>query len=61
MSPCSAGSTGRSAGSPRRNRRWCVAADCGNRNRVRRHTERARAAADAAATADPTDLTDPRT
>lgn len=36
-------------GSPRRNRRWCVAADCGNRNRVRRHTERARAAAAAAA------------
>ena len=22
--------------SPRRNRRWCVAADCGNRNRARR-------------------------
>jgi predicted RNA-binding Zn ribbon-like protein len=28
--------------SPRRNRRWCVAADCGNRNRVRRYNERAR-------------------
>lgn len=28
--------------SPRRNRRWCVSADCGNRNRVRRHNERVR-------------------
>ncbi|MFG6502532.1 CGNR zinc finger domain-containing protein [Microbacterium sp. P05] len=28
--------------SPRHNRRWCVAADCGNRNRVRRYNERAR-------------------
>lgn len=26
--------------SPRRNRRWCVAAECGNRNRVRRHYQR---------------------
>jgi len=26
--------------SPRRNRRWCVSADCGNRNRVRRHYQR---------------------
>lgn len=33
--------------SPRRNRRWCVASDCGNRNRVRKHNERARAGADA--------------
>lgn len=30
--------------SPRHNRRWCVSADCGNRNRVREHYERARAA-----------------
>jgi predicted RNA-binding Zn ribbon-like protein len=30
--------------SPRHNRRWCVAADCGNRNSVRRHNERARQA-----------------
>lgn len=30
--------------SPRNNRRWCVATDCGNRNRVRRHNERARLA-----------------
>ncbi|WP_440711344.1 CGNR zinc finger domain-containing protein [Herbiconiux sp. YIM B11900] len=29
--------------SPRHNRRWCVSADCGNRNRVRRYNERARA------------------
>ena len=28
--------------SPRRNRRWCSAADCGNRNRVRRHYEKTR-------------------
>ena len=26
--------------SPRRNRRWCVSAECGNRNRVRRHYQR---------------------
>lgn len=26
--------------SPRGNRRWCVSADCGNRNRVRRHYRR---------------------
>ncbi|MBK7720757.1 MAG: ABATE domain-containing protein [Austwickia sp.] len=31
--------------SPRRNRRWCVAGDCGNRNRVRAHYDRRRAAA----------------
>ncbi|TFV96848.1 CGNR zinc finger domain-containing protein [Leifsonia flava] len=30
--------------SPRHNRRWCVAADCGNRNRVRKHYAQARAA-----------------
>ncbi len=30
--------------SPRHNRRWCVAADCGNRNRVREHYARVRAA-----------------
>lgn len=30
--------------SPRRNRRWCVSADCGNRNRVREYYERIRAA-----------------
>jgi predicted RNA-binding Zn ribbon-like protein len=30
--------------SPRRNRRWCVSADCGNRNRVREYYERTRAA-----------------
>ena len=30
--------------SPRRNRRWCVAADCGNRNRARRFYARRRAA-----------------
>lgn len=29
--------------SPRKNRLWCVAGDCGNRNRVRRHYERRRA------------------
>jgi predicted RNA-binding Zn ribbon-like protein len=29
--------------SPRRNRRWCVAADCGNRNRARRFYARQRA------------------
>ena len=29
--------------SPRRNRRWCVAADCGNRNRARRFYARRRA------------------
>ncbi len=28
-------------GSPRRNRRWCSSASCGNRHRVRRHQERA--------------------
>jgi len=26
--------------SPRHNRRWCSAADCGNRNRARRHYAR---------------------
>jgi len=26
--------------SPRQNRRWCVSADCGNRNRVRLHYQR---------------------
>jgi predicted RNA-binding Zn ribbon-like protein len=26
--------------SPRRNRRWCSAADCGNRNRARRYYAR---------------------
>jgi predicted RNA-binding Zn ribbon-like protein len=31
--------------SPRGNRRWCVSADCGNRNRVRRHYERRRGGA----------------
>lgn len=31
--------------SPRHNRRWCVAADCGNRNRVRAHYRRRRQAA----------------
>ena len=30
--------------SPRRNRRWCIAADCGNRNRARRFYARRRAA-----------------
>ncbi len=30
--------------SPRRNRRWCVSQECGNRNRVRRHYQRRRAA-----------------
>ena len=29
--------------SPRRNRRWCVAADCGNRNRARRYYARHKA------------------
>ncbi|HLL63124.1 MAG TPA: CGNR zinc finger domain-containing protein [Propionibacteriaceae bacterium] len=29
--------------SPRRNRRWCIAADCGNRNRARRYYARKRA------------------
>jgi len=29
--------------SPRQNRRWCVAADCGNRNRAREFYRRARA------------------
>lgn len=33
--------------SPRRNRLWCVGADCGNRNRVRRHYQRRRAASTA--------------
>jgi len=28
--------------SHRQNRRWCSAADCGNRDRARRHYERAR-------------------
>lgn len=28
--------------SPRRNRRWCVSSECGNRNRVRRHYQRRR-------------------
>ncbi|SIO26953.1 CGNR zinc finger domain-containing protein [Agromyces cerinus] len=32
--------------SPRHNRRWCVASDCGNRNRVREHYARVRATAD---------------
>lgn len=31
--------------SPRRNRRWCVASDCGNRNRVREHYARVRTGA----------------
>ena len=31
--------------SPRRNRRWCDSADCGNRNRVRAHYERERSSA----------------
>jgi len=31
--------------SPRRNRRWCVAADCGNRNRARRFYARRKAGA----------------
>jgi predicted RNA-binding Zn ribbon-like protein len=39
--------------SPRHNRRWCVAADCGNRNRVRRHNERARRALAGGQTIDP--------
>ena len=30
--------------SPRRNRRWCIAADCGNRNRARAFYARAKAA-----------------
>ena len=30
--------------SPRHNRRWCVAADCGNRNRVREFYARRQAA-----------------
>jgi len=30
--------------SPRQNRRWCVSADCGNRNRVRDFYDRSRAA-----------------
>jgi predicted RNA-binding Zn ribbon-like protein len=30
--------------SPRHNRRWCVSADCGNRNRVRDFYDRSRAA-----------------
>ncbi len=30
--------------SPRRNRRWCIAADCGNRNRARRFYARKKAA-----------------
>jgi predicted RNA-binding Zn ribbon-like protein len=33
--------------SPRRNRRWCVSADCGNRNRVRDFYERSRTASSA--------------
>ncbi|MFB6610426.1 CGNR zinc finger domain-containing protein [Agromyces sp. NPDC056379] len=35
--------------SPRHNRRWCVASDCGNRNRVREHYARVRATADSPA------------
>ena len=31
--------------SPRHNRRWCVSADCGNRNRVREYYQRSRAGA----------------
>ncbi|WP_066042169.1 CGNR zinc finger domain-containing protein [Herbiconiux solani] len=31
--------------SPRHNRLWCVSADCGNRNRVRRHNARTRRSA----------------
>lgn len=31
--------------SPRHNRRWCVASDCGNRNRVREHYARVRGTA----------------
>lgn len=31
--------------SPRKSRLWCVAGDCGNRNRVRRHYQRTRGAA----------------
>ncbi|GAA1752097.1 CGNR zinc finger domain-containing protein [Agromyces humatus] len=34
--------------SPRHNRRWCVASDCGNRNRVREHYARVRDAASGA-------------
>lgn len=34
--------------SPRHNRRWCVAADCGNRNRVREFYARRQASAGAA-------------
>lgn len=30
--------------SPRHNRRWCVSADCGNRNRVREYYERSKSA-----------------
>lgn len=30
--------------SPRHNRRWCVSADCGNRNRVREYYERSKTA-----------------
>jgi len=33
--------------SPRRNRRWCIAADCGNRNRARAFYARKKAAAGA--------------
>ncbi|MCD2443050.1 CGNR zinc finger domain-containing protein [Agromyces sp. SYSU K20354] len=31
--------------SPRHNRRWCIASDCGNRNRVREHYARVRGTA----------------
>ncbi|WP_345802481.1 CGNR zinc finger domain-containing protein [Microbacterium sp. AZCO] len=34
--------------SPRHNRRWCVAEDCGNRNRVKAHYDRVRTTADRA-------------
>lgn len=34
--------------SPRHNRRWCVASDCGNRNRVREHYARVKREAGAA-------------
>jgi len=39
--------------SPRHNRRWCVASDCGNRNRVREHYARVRDAAAATSGASP--------
>ena len=37
--------------SPRHNRRWCVSADCGNRNRVREYYERSRGVGDSASSA----------